>query len=85
MTEKVELEPEVEKALKGGWHMRAIRILRARRNLSLQEAKELVDEYMEQNPEVSPEPYERSSGTMSIVILVAVVLLAGVGVAIFLI
>lgn len=73
MQDKIDLEPKVIVELEQGKVITAIKILRASRAIGLKEAKEIVDSYLAQNPDIKANRGNSSSAT---IILLAIVFLA---------
>jgi Ribosomal protein L7/L12 C-terminal domain. len=65
----VYLEPEVIEELEQGSLINAIKILRAKRSISLKEAKNLIEEYLEINPYLRSKTNKTSSRPLLILAL----------------
>lgn len=64
------LEPEVIEELEDGRVINAIKVLRTKRSIGLNEAKSLVDEYLVQNPYLKVEETKKTSAPIFLLALI---------------
>jgi len=62
----VYLESEVIEELEQGKLINAIKVLRAKRSIGLKEAKNIIDEYLEENPYLKSKTNKHSFGPLFI-------------------
>lgn len=70
MSSETELEQEVVEALRAGRKIEGIKLLREHRNIDLKGAKEVVDQYIKENPEACSAIQEASSGNSLLLLIV---------------
>ncbi len=69
-----ELPADVLSAIQENNKIKAIKLLREHRNIELKEAKQLVDAYIKNNPHIIIKQNQRSSGWMSFLLRVCIII-----------
>ncbi len=72
--QRVTLSPSATQALEQGSKIEAIKIVRKEQNIGLKEAKDLVEHFLEQNPLINERLQTSASGSLGLVMLVALVI-----------
>ena len=73
MNKNEELDVDVIDAIQSGQKIQAIKLLRERRNIGLKEAKEVVDSYIVQNPDIQI-TYKENANKFPIIFIVFVII-----------
>lgn len=66
------IDAEAEQALRNGRLIEAIKIIRQRNNVGLKEAKDIVDRYLQEHPELYPKKADSPPGKSFLLLVIAV-------------